>query len=320
MLFRSMYHTKVSGIDPGFLFRHGRAYAHAFFTTYHLYWTLPLFAGIALPGTGERLPGARRLFVLAAGLFLLLGIHIVRSGGDFMAQFRFFAPAWPLFLTCLAAGIAAWSLWLAEKTGRPRIAWPLATLACAGFVSTVGLASWRFSRASLASERTQFMMESVAGMVHFARDREQVGRALRRLIPEAVRRRVVMVVGGAGALAFESRVGRVVDTFGLTDPTVARMKVKTGSFSKPGHLKQASWSHVRALDADILCNPNVAWIGRGPPTERTRAMLERSFPGYVTFCLVLPLSSPGRGTPRTHYCCLRKKDRLGQLTLRTVLP
>jgi len=321
------YHAKITGIDPGFLFRHGRAYAHAFFSTYHLYWFLPLVLGVALPGTGRRLPGAGRSSLLITGLFLLLGAHVVRSGGDFMAQFRFFAPAWPLFLGSLLLGIAGWATWLRDLVtpGDGRVArflpsWVLGTIPLVVFVTVTGVASWRFSRASLASERTQFMMESVAGMVHFARDREKVGRALRALIPAHVRRRTIMVVGGAGAIAHESGIGRVVDTFGLTDPEIAGMEIKTGTFSKPGHLKQASWSHVRSKDADILCNPNVAWIGRGPPTERTRAMLERSFPGTVTFCLVLPLSSPGKGTRRTHYCCLRKKDRLEQLTLRTVVP
>ncbi len=321
------YHAKITGIDPGFLFRHGRAYAHAFFSTYHLYWFLPLLAGIALPGTERRLPGARRVFLLTFGLSLSLLAHIVRSGGDFMAQFRFFAPAWPIVLASLLLGIAGWATWLGElaarkfrSSDRPLSTWIPGAIPLLILVTVTGVSSWRFTRASLASERTQFMMESIRGMVNFARDREKVGRALRTLIPDQVRRRTVMVVGGAGAIAHESGIGRVVDTFGLTDPEIAKMKIKTGAFSKPGHLKQASWSHVRSKDADILCNPNVAWIGRGPPTERTRAMLERSFPGTVTFCLVLPLSSPGRGSRRTHYCCLRKKDRLEQLTLRTVVP
>lgn len=321
------YHAKITGIDPGFLFRHGRAYAHAFFSTYHLYWFLPLVFGVALPGTGRRLPGAGRISLLTTGLFLLLGAHIMKSGGDFMAQFRFFAPVWPLFLASLLLGIAGWATWLGHLAarldgfgGRLRHSWLIGAIPLVLFGTVTGVSSWRFSRASLASERTQFMMESIAGMVHFARDREKVGRALRVLIPAHVRRRTLMVVGGAGAIAHESGIGRVVDTFGLTDPEIAKMEIKTGTFSKPGHLKQASWSHVRAKDADILCNPNVAWIGRGPPTERTRAMLERSFPGTVTFCLVLPLSSPGKGTRRTHYCCLRKKDRLEQLTLTTVVP
>jgi arabinofuranosyltransferase len=321
------YHTKISGIDPGFLFRHGRAYAHAFFSTYHLYWFLPLLAGVALPGTGRRLPGAGRVLLLTTGLSLLLLAHIVRSGGDFMAQFRFFTPAWPLILASLLLGIAGWATWLGDlvsrkspSPGRFLPSWVIGAIPLLIFLIVTGVSSWRFTRASLASERTQFMMESIRGMVNFARDREKVGRALRALLPARIRQRTVMVVGGAGAIAHESGIGRVVDTFGLTDPEIAKMKIKTGTFSKPGHLKQASWSHVRAKDADILCNPNVAWIGRGPPTERTRAMLERSFPGTVTFCLVLPLSSPGRGSRRSHYCCLRKKDRLEQLTLRTVVP
>lgn len=328
------YHAKITGIDPAFLFHHGRAYAHAFFSTYHLYWFLPLLAGVALPGTGRRLPRAGRVSLLTTGLCLLLFAHIVKSGGDFMAQFRFFAPIWPLFLASLLLGIAGWATWSGERItagdgqiarrsgslGRSLPSWSIGAIPLLIFGVVTGVSSWRFSRASLASERTQFMMESVTGMVNFARDREKVGRALRALIPAQVRRRTVMVVGGAGAIAHESGIGRVVDTFGLTDPEIAKMKIKTGTFSKPGHLKQASWSHVRSKDADILCNPNVAWIGRGPPSERTRAMLERSFPGTVTFCLVLPLSSPGKGSRRSHYCCLRKKDRLKQLTLRTMVP
>jgi arabinofuranosyltransferase len=314
------YHTKISGIDPAFLFKHGVAYAHAFFTTFRLYWFLPLLAGVWLPQGQRGLSRGRRAFLLTAGLFLLLGAHIVRSGGDFMAMFRFFAPIWPLFIMTLLPGIVGWSDWLAHRLSHPRWSHPLTAIMAVLFLLSIGQASWRFSRSSLASERPQFMMESIAGMVHFAQDREKVGRALRRVLPEAVRNRTLMVVGGAGAIAFESRILHVVDTFGLTDPVIARKKVRTGSFTKPGHLKQASWAHVRSKNADILCNPNVAWLGSGAPPERVRSQLERQWPGYVTFCLLLPLSAPGRGTRRTHYCCLRKQDRLEQLTLRTVVP
>jgi len=314
------YYTKVFGIDPSFLFKHGLAYTHAFFTTFKLYWFLPLVAGVWLPRADRSLPGARRASLLATGLLLLLGANIVRSGGDFMAMFRFFAPVWPLFIMILLLGAAGWATWLSDRLSRPQ--WEHALLAglSAIFLVVIGFTSISFSWASLASERPQYMMESIAGMVHFSQDREKVGRALARIIPETVRDRTLMVVGGAGAIAFESRIGKVVDTFGLTDPEVARMKVRTGSFTKPGHLKQASWSHIRSKNADILCNPNVAWLGHGAPTERTRKALERQWPGYVTFCLLLPLSSPGKGARRTHYCCLRKQDRLDQLSLRTVVP
>jgi len=171
------YHTKISGIDPAFLFKHGLAYANAFFTTFRLYWFLPLWAGVWLPRARSGPARGRRAFLLTAGLFLLHGANVVRSGGDFMAMFRFFAPVWPLFVMTLLPGIAGWADWLSVRLSHPRWAHPLTAILAAVFLLAITQASWRFSRSSLASERPQFMMESIAGMVHFAQDREKVGRA-----------------------------------------------------------------------------------------------------------------------------------------------
>ncbi len=129
-----------------------------------------------------------------------------------------------------------------------------------------------------------------------------------------------MVVGGAGALSYESRIGRIVDTFGLLDPEVARMRIRPGSFTKPGHLKQASRERLRSFDADILCNPGVAWIGRGRPPEAWSHSMQAQWPAYTPFCIVANLSIDDSGRKRTHYCCLRKKNRLENLSMHTVAP
>lgn len=311
------HETKIAGIDPAFLARHGRTYAHAFFSTFKLYWYLPLIPGLVFTDRRRRWAG----FVSLA-FFLLMTGHIIRAGGDFMALFRFFVPVWPFFVIAVMLGLSGWM----DLPGKPRMtarfgrAWQVLLLASILVPVPWIISSIRFARAGLHSETPQSGMESIAGMVHYVRDRELVGRALARLIPAHQRERTLMIVGGAGAISHESRMGTVHDTFGLVDPEIASRTVVPGKFYKPGHLKQASFSHVRQKNADILCNPHVAWIGHGILPERNRKQVERNFPGYVTFCLALPLSSPDRGPRRTHYCCLRKQDRLEQLILDTVVP
>ncbi len=311
------YHAKVSGIDPLFLARHGAAYVHAFFSSFFLY---PL-AGIALlavlPGTDALI---RRAWTLPFLIVTAYCAHVVRSGGDFMAMFRFLVPIWPFFLLLVASGLLRLSQLIEkirfhEKTK----AFVLPVLLAAAAIPVLA-SSWKFENASLASERPQFMMESTTGMIHFAQDRVRVGRILRAVLPEPVRDVTFMVVGGAGAISYESRIGRIVDTFGLLDPEVARMRIEPGSFTKPGHLKQASPQRIRSFDADILCNPGVAWIGSGQPPKNWFANLQLRWPGYTPFCVVASLSRDDRGMARTHYCCLRKQDRLQNLTLHTVAP
>jgi len=313
------YYAKISGIDPLFLAHHGAAYVLAFVSAFLLV-PLVIAAGIALvfPKTGSFM---RERFLIA-GIILLTTAHVIRSGGDFMAMFRFLVPIWPLLVSLAAAGIAGAAGLLHRLPPFRRIRGP-ESLAIPLFMVCglpVLISSWHFENASLASERPQFMMESAAGMIHFAQDRVRVGRILRAVLPEPVRSNTFMVVGGAGALSYESRIGRIVDTFGLLDPKVARMRIKTGSFTKPGHLKQASRERVRSFDADILCNPGVAWIGRGTPPEAWRKSLEAQWPAYTPFCVVARLSRDDRGFHRTHYCCLRKKNRLETLNMHTVAP
>lgn len=314
------YYAKVSGINPTFFVRHGAAYVRAFVSVFFL---IPLVIAsiIAIFSARTHAKTGRARWFLAT-MILLFTVHVIRSGGDFMAMFRFLIPIWPLFSALAVVGIVETALWLFRLSFIQKLC--NSTILTAILLVTIGLpiviSSWRFEQNSIASERPQFMMESVAGMIHFAQDRARIGSILRKVLPKSVRDNTFMVVGGAGALSYESRIGRIIDTFGLLDPEVAHMRIQPGSFTKPGHLKQASWERIRSLNADILCNPGIAWIGRGQPPTSWFKTLETQWPFYTPFCIVAHLSHDDQGRQRTHYCCLRKKNRLEQLTLHTVSP
>jgi hypothetical protein len=179
------------------------------------------------------------------------------------------------------------------------------------FVPLSALLVWAFAARSTALDRRTLRtltvtptgyrgaydnMESVAFMQKFARDRALVGRWLR----ERVAPHRLMVVGGAGAIVYHSKL-RAIDSFGLSDLWVAHHARPVSH--RPGHQKRAPLRYVLQRRPDILCYPGLVrmqnWEYRPPRHERRR--WDRR--GYRYFC-----ATP-RGLYPSHYCCLYRTDR-----------
>ncbi|MBU1238162.1 hypothetical protein KJ865_00515, partial [Myxococcota bacterium] len=239
-LLPNTYYAKVWGIPSSFLRLHGLSYIHGFIKTYSLVYFVPILTGLAII-----LPRLKWELSLLLTLTITWFVYILSTGGDFMAMLRFFVPVLPLLALLLACSAGGFFLMVARRTKNLRIPGLVALLLC---LSSGGLLLYRslvFERASIRYEKRQLGMESVRGMVHYVSDRIKVGRELRRIFPSSITH-MSMAVGGAGAISYESRIGRAIDTFGLMDKTIARKKVRPGKFYKPGHLKQASWASLRA--------------------------------------------------------------------------
>ncbi|MBU1220611.1 hypothetical protein KKF34_03200 [Myxococcota bacterium] len=296
-LIPNTWYTKVYGIPPDFLIKHGINYVKSFFSYYWLFAFLPLIAAVFIKP--ERITRAILLIVLS----LSLTIHIVLSGGDFMAMHRMMLPIWPILIILLFSSLNEAHIFL-QKHFRYTF---IVTGAIAILFATVQLTqSLKILSKSKKSEKTWFGMESVAGMKNFVSDRVIAGKRFKSLLgPEG--HTVKIAVGGAGALSYFSE-GKIIDSFGLMDPVTAKKKVIPGKFYKPGHLKQASWSYIAKLSPQIICTPGIATMGMGPPSLKHRRRIQTYWKNYAYFCIRGNYSRDDRGRPRNSYCCLIQND------------
>jgi arabinofuranosyltransferase len=296
------WYAKIYGIPPSFLFKHGLIYINSFIEVFKIFWLLPILGGIFFLGKKTIWK-----LILPFSAILFWFYYSAKVGGDFMALFRFMVPALPLMALLLSISIFGWSA-LFNRFLKKRSTLIISSFLILYPASLIGYLSFNFENISISKEKVQFGMESIRGMINYANDRVMVGKALGRIIKAYPQRDVSLAVGGAGAISFESRAAKIIDTFGLMDKSVARKKIKAGKFFKPGHLKQAPWRYIKSLSPDILCTPGIAYIGRRYPNSRRIKRVLAYWRNYHYFCLDLPLSSNDRGVKRKRYCCLKRKD------------
>ncbi|MGM0596927.1 MAG: hypothetical protein ACQES9_07820 [Myxococcota bacterium] len=338
------WYAKIYGIPPGFLWEKGILYLKHFFQTWNIsYWLW--FSPLLLPSLIKKT--ASTFLILSFVIFWLL--WTAKAGGDFMAAHRFLVPSLPFFT--IIAGLALDNLnhlstliimitkWitrlknsLSSSTNNPdkhlkqshkkllNVAGAVLAALLAGFITfNLHYASRNFEKRSLASEKHHRGMESLRGAINYVEDRIKVGKALRKAVGENRITDISLAVGGAGAISFMSRAGKIIDSFGLNDKTIAQKKVKAGRFYKAGHLKQASWKYLRSKAPDIVCTPGIATIGTEPPNRKHRQRVLAYWKNYSYFCLDLPLSKNDHNLFRTNYCCIRRKNRFPRLTLETTI-
>jgi arabinofuranosyltransferase len=340
------WYAKIYGIPPDFLWKKGILYLKHFFQTWNIsYWLW--FSPLLLPSLIKKTSSV--ILILLFTTFWLL--WTAKAGGDFMAAHRFLVPSLP-FLAILA-GLALDNLHhlaisinlttkgisklqnhslLSSSSNKPQkhlkkshknllnLTGTVAAALLAGYITfNLHYASRNFEKVSLASERHHWGMESLRGAINYVEDRVKVGKALRKAVGETLISNISLAVGGAGAISFMSKAGKIIDSFGLNDKVIARKKIKAGRFYKAGHLKQASWKYLKSKAPDIVCTPGIATIGTRPPTQKHRQRVLAYWKNYSYFCLILPLSKNDHNIPRTNYCCIKRKNRFPRLTLETTI-
>jgi len=203
------FYAKVGGL----WLEQGWRYFSYYHDCYFIGWFLPL-APLALLGRRRR-EAAVFLCVLAVYLAYVLAV-----GGD-LFELRFFVHVFPLLYWLLVEGLAT----LAELPRlRTRAAGP--GLAAAGALALLATTHLGFERVP----GNRYGLQSVEGITHYTRMRQEEGRTLRRFIEQGVLPRdVVLCVGGAGAVPYYTR-WTTVDRRGLNDARIARMPVGRRGF------------------------------------------------------------------------------------------
>ncbi len=184
---------------------------------------------MSLRGSGAGWSGARapRLWGLACVLYLL---HVAKVGGDFMFA-RFVIPVTPLLL--LGAE------WLVMRLDRGRALVGGAFLA--GLVFAPYPSQILDPSADVDEERLVYPWEQIE-------QAEVIGSALAN-VTEGLDMRVV-VYGSQVMLAYYAGFPVVIENFGLTDATIARMPLEARS--KPGHSRQVTAEYLRERGVDLI--------------------------------------------------------------------
>ncbi len=312
-LFPNTYYIKASSPNPEETWMLGRQYLDTFVRDYrliYLAWVPPIGIALSIRNAFKKAGSILPLFAwtYALGGCVVLGMVVVKVGGDFMAMHRFWVPVIPFLVFMLADTIRQVANLVEDHLPLPRFRTAAAWSVCGVFSALLVLGLVRISNNlgqkslnTLTVTRTGYHgaydgKESVAFMDRFARDRVLIGEWLKKRVP----RNSWIAVGGAGAIVFSSELN-AIDSFGLSDAYVAH-KVEPIS-SKPGHQKLAPMSYILSREPDIICTPQVTrmvdWEYR--PPIRVRQHWERH--GYQYFC-----ANP-QGLRPSHYCCLMRADK-----------
>lgn len=176
-----------------------------------------------------------RTAVAPVGLALAAGVHqawVVWVGGGFM---EFKPLIHSLALLVLAAVLSGVSLWRAAGPARAGV----------GFVGAVLLALAAVLPAEVPVALKVLSTEQLAAQVEGPEGWAQLGEVLGEVLPP----QTTIALGAAGALPYRSGL-RTVDTFGLTDPVVARQALAERGVV--GHEKRASEAHLRDRGVHLL--------------------------------------------------------------------
>mgnify|MGYP006280645761 CR=1 FL=1 len=142
-----------------------------------------------------------------AAIFVLQAAIVVRAGGDWMHHYRFWTPLLPIAAAFAAAGAGEIARSL-ERAGRHAAAMPVV-------VTIFALAAINLAKVERQTWRA--VMPFVQTDRYLSQGYARVGDWLARNTPADV----TVAVADVGAVAYFS--GRhVIDTFGLTDPHIAR--------------------------------------------------------------------------------------------------
>jgi arabinofuranosyltransferase len=256
--FPNTYYVKLGGGIDGWA--RGASYVAGFFEVRAWVPALGLLGLLAWRDATLR----ALLFYLPAHL-----LYVTYVGGDFMPGHRFLVPQIPLFALLVGAAIAElWTLAAREPARNAAHRLSLSREHLAGF--GVGLTLCAFAGLAWRERERGPLDESVATF----RDAHDRQRRLLTWLRDVKPPGASFATGLIGHTGFYGEV-RVIDTFGIIDPVVAKRKVSTLGQGHAGHEKQATvtetlarkptyvgiyvlpvdlWRHGYYLDTDVPSN------------------------------------------------------------------
>lgn len=227
--FPNTYYVKLGGSVDGWA--RGAIYLREFF---ELRGWVPALGLVALLGVGDRT--LRTLFAYVS----LHLVYVAYVGGDFMGGHRFLAPEVPMMALLVAAAVARlWDLANHAVTGRFLRGFSLSREHVAGFGMALVVGGLLLLHAR-GRERNALDIDIESWRDVHSRQ-EKLLTWLRGVRPT----NATFATGLIGHTGFYGDV-RVIDTFGIIDPVVARREVKTLGRGHAGHEKAATVDEVLA--------------------------------------------------------------------------
>lgn len=229
----------------------------------HHVWIVPALA-IARRHLPDRREG--RLLALTGLYTLVLSVHVIRVGGDFMALHRFFVPLMPGLAVVAALGLRTIVERLrAAGTSRLRLALG-ATLAVAAL--GVHVAQVDRDAMKVGSDRG---VDSIGWLKMFAGQTAAIGKWLGENAPADAS----LATTAAGIIPYYSRL-YTLDVLGLNDEWIAHHVKPHGN--RPGHTKSAPLQYILDKDIDYLIyHPTIAERRPGQNPGQQRAWAARGY-------------------------------------------
>ncbi|MFQ5489558.1 MAG: hypothetical protein ACE5GE_02450 [Phycisphaerae bacterium] len=229
------YYAKVAGVDHQW---HGLAYLQSFVTQYWVWLVVPLLLLPRPTRRGSAGAGIRSFHAHLLMMMVMLAIHVVRAGGDFMALHRFFVPVAPML-----AVLVAESCRNAHRLVVARWAWPKARPAGLYAIETLLAGIVLIHLAGVSRENRHGGsgggIDGIDSLQRMVDENAACGRWLARHAKPGD----TVATAAAGALPYYSRL-RCFDMHGLTEPIVARSGRAWSD--RPGHARMATLQQVMA--------------------------------------------------------------------------
>jgi len=235
----------------------GAVYLVHFLSTSGAWLWLPLLA-LALAARPARRE-VFRLRVYTLGSVLLLGVYVVRVGGDFM-EYRFFLPLLPLVALCTEVGLRLRPF----RAMSPRMS-AAATAVLAVVWTPVQIIRPFEIRWHLAAEETYYQVRSLVPL-RIANWHFEAGQWLHQAF--TARGLSPRIAGGSiGMVGYFSDLP-LFDVMGLTSRVVGNKEIRARG--RPGHEKRATLEEI--LADGVVIDLGATW---GPRWEKqTRAWLD----------------------------------------------
>jgi hypothetical protein len=235
-LLPNTFYAKATGAAVN-QFKKGAHYLFNFSLTY-LLPLLPLVLFLLM--RRKRAAAARTDFNMVVAIFLaVFTLYIVAVGGDYMAMYRFFVPLLPLLYLLIC------SEFVRTASGKNVLGWSL--LAFAALVTF--LPSTPLDRPLWGGNR----MYQYGCYEGYQTEQWYLNRyiTIGKLFNDIKRNPAEsIVIPAIGAVGYYSNMN-VIDYYGLTEPHIARMTIKTFNENFPGHEK---------TDIDYILSKNPTYL------------------------------------------------------------
>ena len=210
----------------------------------HHIWAVALLAGAR-----RTMPTGRegRLLSLVGLYTVVMSLHVIRVGGDFMALYRFFVPIMPALAVVAVIGLRFWVEELVRLGHKPR------RLVIGGAAIGVLLIANAVAIDARALEiESRDGVDSIGWLNQFVDQCTAIGKHLVTIAPEGAS----LATTAAGAIPYYSRL-RTLDILGINDEWIAHNVPARGN--RPGHTKTAPLDYILEREIDYLIyQPDVA--------------------------------------------------------------